>query len=223
MRRRRRHDAAWGSRHRRYRRAAGGSKRCVWPRCACCDGRPSAGLQHLREGSSSVAFQPARLLRPRPLRGRRLAPDRLRCLRASGRLLPRFNRRASREMCSTRWPSIVRASGLMTAGQTALGLEKARENVASLGSRPDRSSRTSRKACRQPQDVDQACASRNVEHGRRSARQRRAVLLLRPRRGSRAEEPRPAPVPAATNSSCARPSGQPLSSLGNNSCCQAYQ
>ena len=46
---------------------------------------------------------------------------------------------ASREMCSTRWPSIVRAINVSCrrfARRLSANSEKARENVASLGSRP---------------------------------------------------------------------------------------
>ena len=46
---------------------------------------------------------------------------------------------ASREMCSTRWPSIVRAISVSCrrlARPLSANSEKARENVASLGSRP---------------------------------------------------------------------------------------
>ena len=46
---------------------------------------------------------------------------------------------ASREMCSTRWPSIVRAISVSCrrlARRLSANSEKARENVASLGSRP---------------------------------------------------------------------------------------
>ena len=92
--------------------------------------------------------------------------------------LRRFDRVASREMCSTR--SIESASHASQDGATA-NSEKARENVASLGSG---TAPAGRQSLPSPQDARQAARRRNVEHrlGYEGARQRRAVRPTWPRK-----------------------------------------
>ena len=93
---------------------------------------------------------------------------------------------ASREMCSTRWPSIVRAINVSCrrfARRLSANSEKARENVASLGSRPaplqphSRHSlpSTSRRSIR-PRVVGMS----NTALAMKARGQRRAVLLRPP-------------------------------------------
>ena len=87
-------------------------------------------------------------------------------------------------MCSTRWPSIVRAISVSCrrlARRLSANSEKARENVASLGSRPPPLQPQSRRSVNL-KTLDQRPRRRNVEHrlGDEGARQRRAVLLRTP-------------------------------------------
>ena len=172
-----------------------GPWRCAW----CRHRRPSAVCQHLRKAHRQLPFEPAWLLRPRlslawppPL-----APLRLRCLRLRRRLLPRLDRRRIPRMCSTRWPSIVDGSQ-----DGSRQTRKARENVASLGSRPaplqphSRQSlpSTSRRSIR-PRVVGM---SRTAFEGAR----RRAVLLRTPYLAAEVGQKicQPAPVPEPRSS-----------------------
>ena len=127
-----------GGVHRRSRRWYG-PWRCAW----CRHRRPSAGPPASAEGSSSVAVPAGSAPSPAPLPCG-AAPA---CAAASASLpsasAPASSRAsiavASREMCSTRWPSIVRAISVSCrrlARRLSANSEKARENVASLGSRP---------------------------------------------------------------------------------------
>ena len=126
-----------GGVHRRSRRWYG-----PW-RCASCRHRgPSAGLPASAEGSSSVAVPAGLAPSPAPLPCG-AAPRLRRFGFAAFGFGAGFSRAsiavASREMCSTRWPSIVRAISVSCrrlARRRSANSEKARENVASLGSRP---------------------------------------------------------------------------------------
>ena len=117
---------------------------------------------------------------------------------------------ASREMCSTRWPSIVRAISVSCrrlARRLSANSEKAFENVASLGSRPaplQQHSRHSMPSTSRRSIRPRVVGTSNTALAYEGARQRRTVLLRPPYLAAevRAEEPRPARVPAtATNSS----------------------
>ena len=136
-------------------------------------------------GSVIVSCRSSRLgsvARSSPLRGR----PRLRAFFGFAAFGAGFSRAAiavaSREMCPTRWPSIVRAISVSCsrpARPLSANSAKAREKVASLGSRPtplqphSRHSlvSTCRRSIRGP-------GRRNVEHwlGYECTRQRRTVL-----------------------------------------------
>ena len=116
-----------------------GPWRCAW----YPHRRTSAGPPASAAGSSSVAVPDGSgsFDRSSPLRGR----PRLRRSFGSSAFgfAAGFSRAsiavASREMCSTRWPSIVRAISVSCrrlARPLSANSAKARENVASLGSRP---------------------------------------------------------------------------------------
>ena len=145
MRRRRRHDAADGD------PAIGridvqlvpdpGGGMALGVALAADIAGPRQVCQHLRKAHRQLPFQPPRLLRPRlslawppPL-----APLRLRCLRLRRRLLPRLDRRRiPRDVLDKMAIHRPRNQRLMqtAARRLSANSEKARENVASLGSRP---------------------------------------------------------------------------------------
>ena len=158
--------------------------------CACCrHRRPSAGPPASAAGSSSVAVPAGSAPSPAPLpcgaAPACAASASLPSASAPPSPAPR-SPSASREMCSTRWPSIVRAISVSCrrlARPLSANSEKARENVASLGSRPAPLQPHSRHSLPvNLKTLDQAARRRNVEHGLgyEGARQRRAVLLRPP-------------------------------------------
>ena len=88
---------------------------------------------------------------------------------------------ASREMCSTRWPSIVRAISV-SCRRFARRLSARKRPATTAPLQPH-----SRHSCRQPQDA-LARRNSNTAFGYEGARQRRAMSSSgRPRRGSRAD------------------------------------
>ena len=160
MRRRRRHDAADGDPAiGGYRRAACtrsrmwyGPWRCAW----CRHRRPSAGPPASAEGSSSVAVPAGSAPSPAPLPCERpppLAPLRLAAFGFGAGFSRASIAVASREMCSTRWPSIVRAISVSCrrlARRLSANSEKARYRHL-LGSRRHMAPAAAGIACRQPQ------------------------------------------------------------------------
>ena len=116
---------------------------------------------------------------------------------------------ASREMCSTRWPSIVRAISAHADGWPD-GSRRVRENVASLGSRPPPLQPHSRQPAVNLKTLDQGASSERRTRPWLGARQRRAVLLRTPYLGgSREAVSQPAPVPEPRRRArSARPSGR---------------
>ena len=134
---------------------------------------------------------------------------------------------ASREMCSTRWPSIVRAINVSCrrlARRLSANSEKARENVASLGSRPAPLQPHSRHSL--PSTSRRSISARVVgmsKHrlGYEGARQRRAVLLRPPYLAAEVGQKSldPHQFQNRDEQLVAPPIGpSSLSSLGNNSC-----
>ena len=193
------------------------SRRWYGPwRCAWC--REALGIrQHLRKAHRQLPFQPAWLLRlllslagPPPL----APPLRLRCLRLRHRLLPRSPSHPARWLHQM----AIHVQSASHADGWPDGSRQTRKRPAKTSPRSEagrhRSSRTAGIACRQPQDARSGRASserRTRPIGYQGARQRRAVLLRTPylAAGSRAEEPRPAPVPEPRRTArSARPSGQ---------------
>ena len=194
VRRCRGHDAM-GSRHRPCRRAACTRSRWYPWRCAWCrHRRPSQVRQHLRKASVAVPAGLAPSPAPLPCGA---APA---CAAASASL-PSASRAFSRASIAVgsappEADRPRRVSCRRFARRLSANSEKARENVASLGSRPAPLQPHSRHSLNL-KTLDQAARRRNVEHGLgyEGARQRRAVLLRTPYLAAEVEEPQPAPVP----------------------------
>ena len=194
----------------------------VWPlalRLVPIHRRPSAGPPASAEGSSSVAVPAGLAPSPAPLpcgAACPLAPPlRLRCLRLRRRLTspplqsPSHNPRDVLHQMAIHRPRNQRQPCRRLARRLSANSEKARENVAShrkpAGTAPSRTAHslpsTSRRSIR-PRVV----GTSNTSLGYEGARHRRAVLDpdALPGRGSRAEEPRPAPVPEPQTKSSQR-------------------
>ena len=182
---------------------------------------PRQVCQHLRKAHRQLPFQPARLLRPRlslawppPL-----ATLRLRCLRLRRRLLPRLDRRRIPRDVLHQMAIHRRNQHLMqTAGQTALGKLGKGPRKRRLARKPAGTAPAAQPA--KPsvnlKTLDQAARRRNVEHRLAMKARASAARSSLPGRGSRAEEPRPAPVPEPRRLALAH-----RANLGNNSC--SYQ